>query len=154
MTAKTTYVYSHPRPCVTVDAAIFTAPRPGHPREVLLIRRGNEPFKGRWALPGGFVEEDEDLAPAAARELEEETGLSGVSLSQFRTYGTPGRDPRHRTISVVYTGEIAEKPAAIAGSDDAAEARFFDAARPPAPLAFDHDTILREALAWIDGRGP
>ncbi len=142
------HTYDFPRPAVTVDAVVFTR---GRPREVLLIRRARDPFKGRWAIPGGFVDMEEDLEPAAARELEEETGLGGVKLEQFRAYGEPKRDPRGRTISIVFVGEVAERPA-IRGQDDAEEARFFDVARLPRPLAFDHEKILSEAIAWLDGR--
>ncbi|HVY63167.1 MAG TPA: NUDIX hydrolase, partial [Planctomycetota bacterium] len=134
------YTYEWPRPSVTVDALIFTR---GAKREVLLIQRKGEPFKGRWAIPGGFVDMDEDLEPAAHRELEEETGLRGVKLEQFRTYGTPSRDPRGRTISVVYVGEVDAKPA-VKAQDDAAAARFWPLDGLPEPLAFDHDTILKE----------
>jgi 8-oxo-dGTP diphosphatase len=142
------YTYDWPRPSVTVDAVVLTK---GPRREVLLIRRKGPPFKGQWAIPGGFVEMDEDLEPAAHRELEEETGLRGVKLEQFRTYGRPGRDPRGRTISVVYVGEVATRPE-VKAQDDAAEARFWPVDALPLPLAFDHDTILREALEWLERR--
>jgi 8-oxo-dGTP diphosphatase len=142
------YTYEWPRPAVTVDALVFTRTQP---REVLLIRRKNDPFKGRYAIPGGFIDPEEDLEAAALRELEEETGLRGVALEQFRTYGQPGRDPRGRTISVVYIGEVVGRPA-VEGRDDASHAAFFQASRGPGPLAFDHDTILREALKWLDAR--
>src|SRR5205823_2295058 len=106
---------------------------------------------GRYAIPGGFIELDEDLERAAARELEEETGCRGVKLEQFKTYGQPSRDPRGRTISVVYVGEVDRKPA-VDGRDDADHAGFFDVGRLPRPLAFDHETILKEALEWLDAR--
>jgi 8-oxo-dGTP diphosphatase len=144
------YTYEYPRPAVTVDALVATR---GAPREVLLVRRKHPPFAGLWAIPGGFVEEEEDLEPAVLRELEEETGLRGVRLHQFRTYGTPGRDPRGRTISVVYVALLPEAsaPPRVSGGDDAAEARFFRADRLP-DLAFDHARIIEEALAWLDAR--
>jgi 8-oxo-dGTP diphosphatase len=140
-----------PRPGLTVDAVVLTRERP---RRVLLIRRGHAPFAGRYALPGGFVERDEDLAPACARELREETGLAEVALEQFRAYGTPGRDPRGWTVSVVHVGEVDAGAAARAkGADDADDARFFPVDALPRPLAFDHDRILDEALAWWESRG-
>ncbi len=94
MAEKGKYVYDWPRPMVTVDAAVFTFS--GDKAKVLLINRGNEPFKGKWALPGGFVDMDEELEGAVVRELAEETGLVGVRLEQMRTFGTVGRDPRGR----------------------------------------------------------
>jgi len=144
------FTYEYPRPSLTVDALVFTRARP---RAALLIQRGHEPFKGCWAIPGGFVEMDEDLEPAARRELEEETGLTGVSLFQFRTYGDPRRDPRGRTVSIVHVGEV-DRAVAVDGRDDARDARFFEVAALPLPLAFDHEKIVKEALAWLDARSP
>ncbi len=113
------------------------------PRKVLLIQRGREPFVGKWALPGGFVDMNEDLKTAALRELHEETGITGVEIEQFRTFGAIGRDPRHRTISVVYIG-IVSAILPCEGSDDAADARWFDIDQLP-ELAFDHAEILLRA---------
>ncbi len=142
------YTYEYPRPMVTVDALIFTR---GAPRRILLIRRGSEPYQGRWALPGGFVEEDEDLEPAARRELEEETGLRGVALEQLRAFGRPGRDPRGRVIAVAYVGLVESVPPAVAGADDAAEARWFPVDALP-PLAFDHEEIISYGLSSLEDR--
>lgn len=111
--------------------------------EVLLIQRGNDPFRGKWGLPGGFVETDEKILDAAHRELEEETGISGLSLKQFQTYGDPGRDPRGRIVSVVHWARLKEKPPARAG-DDAADARWYHLNDLP-QLAFDHARILEDA---------
>ena len=124
---------------VTVDAAILST-RHGK-RCVLLIRRARPPFEGTWALPGGFVEMDEPLETAAARELAEETELTGIALRQLHTFGDPHRDPRGRSISVVYRGE-APPDAAVKGGDDAAEAGWFPLDALP-PLAFDHDKIVK-----------
>ncbi|MDI9431613.1 MAG: NUDIX hydrolase, partial [Planctomycetota bacterium] len=96
-------------------------------------------------VPGGFIEMDEELEDAVARELEEETGLTGVALEQLRAFGTVGRDPRGRQITVVFTG-IVEGPARLCAGDDAAKARWFDIDRLPADLAFDHDRIARVAI--------
>ena len=94
------YTYQYPRPCVTVDIVVFRATDKGYC--ILLIKRKNEPFKDAWALPGGFIEMQETLEESAARELREETGLTGVELHQLGTFGDPDRDPRGRTITVAY----------------------------------------------------
>lgn len=126
---------------VTVDALVVVK------EQVLLIQRLKEPFQGMWALPGGFVEDDEDLTVAAARELMEETGVEipMSSMSQFGTYGKPGRDPRGRTVSVVYVAEL-DQVVEANGADDAADAKWFSWKRLP-PLAFDHAEILEAYLA-------
>ncbi len=137
------YVYDWPRPMVTVDTAVFAFCE--GQAKLLLVQRRREPYQGRWALPGGFVEIDEDLPEAAARELAEETGLRNVRLEQLATFGKPGRDPRGRTITVVYFG-LAEKGCGpVAAADDAAAARWFDIESLP-PMAFDHDEIARCAI--------
>ncbi|MBS2099040.1 NUDIX domain-containing protein [Carboxylicivirga linearis] len=135
------FTYEYPRPAVTTDVLLVTR---NNPQKILLIERGNNPFKGKWALPGGFVDMDEDLKDAALRELEEETGISGVKVKQFRTYGGVNRDPRHRTISVVYNGFVSGE-LECAGQDDAADARWFDLNDLP-DLAFDHSLIIKEAI--------
>lgn len=136
------YSYNYPRPAVTVDA-ILVSPQ----NSVLLIERGREPFKGKWALPGGFIEMDEELDPACRRELEEETGLRVGELKQFRAYGGVNRDPRHRTISVVFYAFTDDELLASAG-DDAAKAQWFPLSQLP-ELAFDHQLILKEFKAEI-----
>jgi len=127
---------------VTVDAVIFRKAGSGH--EILFIQRKNDPFKGQWALPGGFVDEHEDLAAAAARELEEETGLKVKELQQLGAFGKPHRDPRHHTVSVAYTGFVPENTEAV-GADDAEEAKWFSINNLP-QLAFDHADIVSIAL--------
>jgi len=135
---------------VTVDAAVFR--RRGDRWEILLIQRGRPPFEGAWALPGGFVDMEETLDHAAARELEEETGVIGVELEQLHTFGDPGRDPRGRTVSVVYGGVMPEKvTATVEGRDDAADAAWHAIDELPS-LAFDHDRIIERALAWLRRR--
>ena len=143
MNAPKPYCYSHPRPALTVDLACFV--EVAGRTHVLLVERENEPYAGRWALPGGFVDELEPLERAAARELEEETGLTGVSIEQFRAYGDPGRDPRGHTVTVVFVAWL-ERRAAVTGGDDARDAAWFPVDELP-PLAFDHDRIIPEALA-------
>ena len=137
------FTYKYPRPCVTTDCLIFR--KIGDIWHVLLIERGNEPFKGCWALPGGFLEMEEDLDTCAARELQEETGLTGIELHQLYAFGAPNRDPRHRTISVAYWGVDNTERQAV-GSDDAVEARWFALDKLPG-LAFDHEQILQKALS-------
>ncbi len=135
------FCYEYPRPAVTVDIALIT----NHPSNcILLIKRGNEPFKDCWALPGGFVDENEDLEHAAIRELKEETGIKDLRLNQYRTYGTPGRDPRGHTVSVVYRAILPEPIDAI-GHDDATEAKWFEFTNLP-QLAFDHQIIINDLL--------
>ncbi len=129
---------------VTTDAIIFRKVPGSAKRELLLIQRKNPPFQGSWAFPGGFVEEDEDLPTAAARELKEETGLSDVTLRQVGAFGKPGRDPRGPTVTVAYAG-WASYNSEVKGADDAARAGWFDLADLPG-LAFDHQEILQEAL--------
>ena len=140
------YIYEWPRPMVTVDAAVFYVS--GGMAKVLLIKRGNEPFKGQWAFPGGFVNMDEELEDAAARELAEETELTGVKLTQLNTFGKCGRDPRGRNITIVFIG-VAENTK-VKGGDDAAEAKWFDInALPTDNMAFDHDNVAAIAIARL-----
>jgi len=113
--------------------------------KLLLIKRKHEPFVGKWAFPGGFVEINEDLLEGAKRELQEETGIAGVELRQFKTYGKPGRDPRGRTISVVFHGKMMDFTTKIAAGDDAAEAAWFQLNDLPL-LAFDHELIIKEFI--------
>jgi 8-oxo-dGTP diphosphatase len=140
------YTYKYPRPCVTVDIALMRTSPDGH--EILLIQRGNPPFEGMWALPGGFIDMDEDLETSASRELEEETGIKNVKLTQFKTYGAPGRDPRHRTITVVYYGFAIENTIALAG-DDAKSTGWFNIKQLP-ELAFDHNLILSDLIQYLN----
>jgi len=144
MAKKGKYVYDWPRPMVTVDAAVFTFS--DDKAKVLLINRGNEPFKGKWALPGGFVDMDEELEDAVARELEEETGLATVQLEQMRTFGTVGRDPRGRMITIVFMGIATEGQDKIKAGDDAAQAQWFDIEKLPSNMAFDHNEVVRFAI--------
>lgn len=142
------YTYRYPHPAVTVDVALFA----GIParRRLLLVRRASPPFAGHWALPGGFVDIDEDLEDAARRELLEETGLAAGPLRQLGTWGTPGRDLRERVISVVYLGELPAATGPDAGSD-AAEAAWFGTDVLPV-LAFDHADIVDTALQSLGER--
>ena len=136
------YTYQYPHPAVTVDTVIFTL-RDSR-LKVLLVRRGGEPFKGMWAIPGGFVNMDEDLDTAARRELEEETGVSGVYLEQLYTFGAPERDPRERVITVAYYALIPSDRVQLHAATDAVDAAWFSMQDLPA-LAFDHGDILAMA---------
>jgi 8-oxo-dGTP diphosphatase len=132
------FTYDYPRPMVTVDVVVLT--REPEAR-VLLIRRKNPPFARKWALPGGFVDMDETLEEAARRELQEETGLRVFDLEQVHTFGDPGRDPRGRTISVVYLTRVDPSEVQPEAADDAAAVGWHLFHRLP-PLAFDHRKIL------------
>ncbi len=142
MTIPKRYTYDYPRPAVTTDVVLFSVD--AEQLRVLLIRRGGEPFQGCWAFPGGFIEMDEDLMDGARRELAEETGVTGVYLEQLYTFGTPGRDPRGRVISVVYYALAPEGRVRIRAGSDAAAVQWFAADAPP-QLAFDHNRILAMA---------
>ena len=149
--AKTgSHSYAYPRPSVTVDVALITteaAPR------VLLIRRLKAPYAGHWALPGGFVDENERLIDAARRELLEETGLEQADLEQLHTFGDPGRDPRGWTVSVVYMARVWPQLLTPKAGDDAAEVNWFLLDNLP-PLAFDHlDVLNRVRVRLNDRRG-
>lgn len=136
------YSYRYPHPAVTTDIVIFTI-RDGR-LKLLLIKRGGEPYQGRWALPGGFVELDEDLETSARRELEEETGVSGVYLEQLYTFGRPDRDPRERVITVAYYALIPSDQVRLQAATDAEAVGWFAFEELP-PLAFDHDEIVAMA---------
>ena len=139
--SKETYTYEYPRPSVTSDCVIFGYDAKG--LSVLLIERGQEPFKGSWAFPGGFMQMDEDAETCARRELEEETGLQGVKVEQFGTFSDVNRDPRGRTVTIAHLALV--KKSEVKGADDAAKAEWFPIDSVPS-LAFDHDRILRVAL--------
>lgn len=136
------YSYEYPHPAVTTDVVIFTI-REGL-LKVLLIKRGGDPYQGKWALPGGFVNMDEDLEAGARRELEEETGVSGVYLEQLYTFGKPDRDPRERVITVAYYALIPSEKVQLRAATDAEAVGWFGMNELPA-LAFDHHEILAMA---------
>ena len=135
------YTYKYPRPAVTADCIVIT--KEAEPK-VLLIERGDEPFKGCWAFPGGFMNMDETTEQCAIRELEEETGLKVSKVHQIGAYSKMDRDPRGRTVTVAYLA-IIDAPMAVKGQDDAAKAQWFPLTALP-ELAFDHDEIMREAV--------
>ena len=132
------------RPSVTVDLVIFTLQN--RELNVLLVKRKNWPFEGRWALPGGFAGMDETLDQAARRELEEETGIRDIYLEQLYTFSDPQRDPRTRVISVAYIALVQADKQPLRVSDESTDVRWFPVRRLPGPLAFDHDTILATGM--------
>ena len=148
MAKKGKYIYDWPRPMVSVDAAVFSFS--GNRVKLLLIKRGNEPFKGKWGLPGGFVDIDEELEDAVVRELAEETGLVNVPLEQMHTFGNVGRDPRGRQITVVFTGIAKKGQTRIKAGDDAAEAQWFDMEKLPKDMAFDHNKVVELAVRKLN----
>ena len=136
------YTYAYPRPAVTVDYGLLLQ---GKVPEILLIQRKNDPFAGKWALPGGFVDEGEKLDVAAVRELQEETSIDSDAIPEPRqigTFGDPGRDPRGWTVTIVFAG-LCSSRVHVKGADDAAEAKFFSLDVLP-PLAFDHEKVISE----------
>ncbi len=140
------YCYDYPRPSVTVDIVLLTDAFP-HPK-ILLIRRKNPPFEDLWALPGGFLEMDETLEESALRELNEETNISDVELTQVGTFGHPDRDPRGRVITIAYVGIINSEQQKVVAGSDAAEVAWFSTLDLP-HLAFDHSEIIEKALEGL-----
>lgn len=143
------YCYQYPHPAVTTDVVLFTIREDS--LRLLLIERGHEPFKGHWALPGGFLDIGEDLDACAARELAEETGVEHLYLEQLGTFGTPGRDPRERVISVAYLALAPETRLSVQAGDDAAAAAWFPVKALPT-LAFDHAEIIAVAHRRLIGK--
>jgi len=150
------FVYDWPRPALTVDIALFTVTGTlqNLKLQVLLIERGEEPFAGHWALPGGFVGEDEDLNAAAARELKEETGVAEATVEQVGAIGTPGRDPRGHVVTILYAGLTPGDRHQLVATGDARNVRWFTVGgtEPLPPLAFDHAELLKKALAHLRHR--
>ena len=128
---------------LTTDVVLFTQDE--NALEILLIKRLNPPFKDCWALPGGFVDQMEDLEPAAMRELEEETNVRVSNLFQVGAYGDPKRDERGRVVTVAFIGEVVKSRVSVKAADDAKEVGWFKVKNLP-ELAFDHDIIIHDAL--------
>ena len=138
------YTYNYPRPAVTGDCIVIT--KEENPK-ILLIQRGDNPYKGCWAFPGGFMEMDETTEQCAIRELKEETGLELSGPRQIGAYSKVDRDPRGRTITVAYLFMV-DEPLPVVGLDDAANAEWWPLSDLP-ELAFDHKDILADALKVI-----
>jgi 8-oxo-dGTP diphosphatase len=139
MSKKQQHCYDYPRPALTADVIVLTLEAKP---QVLLIQRGQPPFEGAWALPGGFVNEGETLVAAARRELHEETGLIVAELEEVMMAGDPGRDPRGWVVSAVFLARVTDSSVSVAAADDARTLRWFSLARLP-KLAFDHAAILQ-----------
>jgi 8-oxo-dGTP diphosphatase len=143
------HTYEYPRPALTVDCVVFGMDE--EDLKVLLIKRGLEPFVGKWALPGGFVRMEEALDAAARRELEEEAGIRPSHLEQLYTFGEPGRDPRGRVVTVAYFALVKLSDHRVHASTDAREAAWFSVWDTP-KLAFDHADVLGTALQRLKGK--
>ena len=143
------YHYPYPHPAVTADCVLFGLDDDG--LRVLLVERRNEPFKGRWAFPGGFMNMDETAEQCAVRELAEETGVGPLRVEQLTKVSTVNRDPRERTVSVVFLALARKSDCRVSAGDDARSAQWFPWNDVP-PLAFDHDEILRVAVSTLRHR--
>jgi 8-oxo-dGTP diphosphatase len=143
------YTYEYPRPALTVDCVVFGMDEGD--LKVLLIKRGVEPFVGKWALPGGFVRMEESLDDAARRELEEESGVRPSHLEQLYTFGEPGRDPRGRVVTVAYFALVKLSAHQVHAATDAREVAWFSVWDTP-KLAFDHGEVLGTALQRLKGK--
>ena len=141
------HTYNYPRPAVTVDCVVFGLDQTDY-LQVLLIQRRLPPFVGQWALPGGFVRQDEALETAARRELQEETDVTGLFLEQLQTYGQPNRDPRGHTVTVAFYAVVNLWDHQIKAATDAKEARWWPLSQLP-DLAFDHGMIVQDAIATL-----
>lgn len=148
---KKEYTYEYPRPALTVDCVIFGYDHKRQDLSVLLIERAEDPFQGKWAMPGGFVEMDESTDDAARRELKEETGVDDVFLEQLYTFSDPYRDPRGRVVSVAYYALVNLNEHEIEAASDAADAQWFSIENAP-DLAFDHDHVLNVAIDRLRGK--
>lgn len=144
------FSYEYPHPAVTTDVVVFTI-LDGR-LSILLVKRANPPYQGDWALPGGFLDIDEDLDACAARELEEETGIGGLYLEQLYTFGATHRDPRERVISVTYYALVPQDALATPrAASDAADVGWHAFEDLP-PLAFDHAQIIAMAHRRLVGK--
>lgn len=144
------YTYEFPRPCLTVDCVVFGLDEQ-EKLKIMLIKRNLPPYKGEWALPGGFVRMSESLEAAARRELQEETGIENLFLEQLYTFGEVDRDPRDRVVTVAYYALVNLWEHRIYATTDASDAAWFPVSEMP-PLAFDHSKIVQMALARLKGK--
>lgn len=142
MEKKSSYTYKYPHPSVTTDCVIFGFD--GKDLNIFLVERGLEPFKGSWALPGGFLKMDETVEECAKRELQEETNVSNVFLEQFHTFSAVDRDPRERVLTVAFYALVKPSDYEVIGGDDASQAEWFEQNELP-PLAFDHEEVIKMA---------
>ena len=138
------YCYDYPRPAVSADCVVIDK----DDKKILLIERKNDPFKNMWALPGGFVEEDETVKAGAIRELKEETGLNHIHIELIDVFSDPERDPRGRIITAAYLAFVNNTDLKPVAGDDAGKVQWFPLDDLPS-LAFDHSLIIEEALKMI-----
>lgn len=146
MSHTTTHTYEYPRPALTSDIVVFGYD--GRQLHILLVERGLEPFKGLWALPGGFMHIDETIDQCAQRELREETSVSGAYLRQFGVFSDVHRDPRGRVVTVAFLALVSKSDYQLVAGDDASKAEWFVHDELP-PLAFDHSKIIAEAMKCL-----
>lgn len=137
------FCYKYPHPAVTVDGVVFGFDGVG--LNILLVQRGIEPYKDKWAFPGGFMHIDETAKTAVQRELKEETGLDNIYVEQLGVFSEVNRDPRERVVTIAFYALLRQSHYQLSAGDDAADARWFSVDNIP-PLAFDHDRIFRVAL--------
>ncbi len=143
------YIYDYPRAALTTDSVVFCYER--KQLQVLLIRRGLAPYLGKWALPGGFLEQGETVEQCAMRELEEETGVKDIYLQQFHVFSDPRRDPREQVVTTAFIALVRKNECTLLAGDDASDARWFPCDNLP-PLAFDHQEIISHALRFLQER--
>lgn len=141
------YTYEYPHAAITADCVIYGFD--GERLKILLVERGLEPYKGMWALPGGFMKIDETIEQTAKRELFEETGLKDVYMTQFKMFSRVDRDPRERVVTVVFTALVRPDDYRLVAGDDASNALWFEERFLP-PLAFDHEEIIKEAHKYLE----
>lgn len=146
MQTKKEYIYEYPHAAMTADCVIFGFD--GEKLKLLLIERGCEPYKGMWALPGGFMQIDETIEETAKRELMEETGIKGVYMEQFKVYSTVDRDPRERVVTVAFIALVRPEDYLLCAASDASNALWYHVDFLP-PLAFDHAVIIKEARSHL-----
>jgi 8-oxo-dGTP diphosphatase len=140
------YCYDYPRPALTVDGIILSGNKEN--KQILLIQRLHEPFKDTWALPGGFVDENETAEEAVDREIEEEVSLNNLNFKQVFTVSNLNRDPRGRTVSIIYYTFVNANVIAPKAADDAKSVKWFKLSDLPL-LAFDHEYVIKKALQLI-----
>lgn len=140
------YQYEYPHAAITADNVVFGFD--GRDLHLLLIERGCDPYKGSWALPGGFMQIDETIEQCARRELMEETGISNIYMDQFRVFSDVGRDPRERVVTVAFYALVRKSDYKLIAGDDAARALWFEVDQLP-PLAFDHFEIIAQARSHL-----
>ncbi len=149
MNKQQLYQYKYPHPAVTTDCVLFCYKN--KQLQVLLIKRGNNPYKGWWAFPGGFMDIDESIEECAKRELKEETHLENIYMQQFHCFGSVNRDPRERVVTIAFMAFIRSDDYTVIADDDANDARWFSIDELP-PLAFDHKEMLTIALQKLRER--